>query len=52
MTEGAILNRWRLVLGEPAQGSIPLQDGISIEMDQALDFLYNIRSRAVQIPAR
>ena len=41
MTEGAILNRWRLVLGEPAQGSIPLQDGISIEMDQALDFLYS-----------
>ena len=39
MKEGAILKRWRLVLGEPAQGSSQFHDGNYIEMDQALDYL-------------
>ena len=41
MTEGAILNRWRLVLGDPAQSTIPLAGGAALEMDQLLDFLYS-----------
>lgn len=41
MTEGAILNRWRLVLGDPAQSAIPLAGGAALEMDQLLDFLYS-----------
>lgn len=41
MTEGAILNRWRLVLGESAQEAMPLSGGLALEMDQALDFLYS-----------
>lgn len=40
MTEGAILERWRLVLGEPAQGAMPLTGLRALEMDQVLDFLY------------
>ena len=34
MTEGAILERWRLVLGEPAQGAMPLTGLRALEMDQ------------------
>jgi len=40
MTQGAILERWRLVLGEPAQSSLPLSGSRAMEMDQVLDFLY------------
>ena len=39
MSEGSVLNRWRLVLGKNAEDTIPLlpEDG---EKDQVLDFLY------------
>ena len=40
MTQGAILERWRLVLGEPAQSAMPLSGRQALEMDQVLDFLY------------
>lgn len=41
ISEGTILNRWRLVLGAPAQSAIPLGGGeTAIQMDEALDFLY------------
>jgi len=40
MTQGAILERWRLVLGDPAQASIPLRGAQAAEMDRLLDFLY------------
>ncbi len=48
MTEGAVLNRWRLVLGQPAEGSMPLQGGQAMEMDQVLDFLYGREGGADQ----
>ncbi len=41
MTEGAILNRWRLVLGKNAEGGLGgVLDGRSLRMDDALEFLY------------
>ncbi len=41
MTDGAILNRWRLVLGKNAEGSMTVSDPRLLRMDEALDFLYS-----------
>lgn len=40
VSEGAVLNRWRLVLGPPAESAVPLQGSLAMQMDEALDFLY------------
>ena len=40
MSEGSVLNRWRLVLGKNAEGRLPLETGAQ-ELDQVLDFLYS-----------
>ncbi len=44
MTEGGILNRWRLVLGRNAEGGLPMTDVRLLRMDDALDFLYGRES--------
>lgn len=41
ITDGAAMNRWRLVLGKNAEGEMPLQDTRLSRMDDALDFLYS-----------
>lgn len=41
ISDGAALNRWRLVLGKEAEGSMPLRDLRLSRMDDALDFLYS-----------
>lgn len=41
MNDGAILNRWRLVLGKNADSALPLSDGQLVRMDETLDFLYS-----------
>lgn len=41
ITDGAALNRWRLVLGKQAEGAMPLDDRRLSRMDDALDFLYS-----------
>lgn len=40
LTDGAALNRWRLVLGKNAQQQISLAGSRLLRMDDALDFLY------------
>jgi len=40
ISDGAALNRWRLVLGKQAEGEIPLTEAQLSRMDDALDFLY------------
>lgn len=40
MSEGSVLNRWRLVLGKNAEGQLPLETGAQ-DLDQVLDFLYS-----------
>lgn len=40
MSEGSVLNRWRLVLGKNAEDQLPLSPG-GREMDEALEFLYS-----------
>lgn len=40
ITDGAALNRWRLILGKNADGQIALADQRLLRMDSALDFLY------------
>ena len=41
ISDGAALNRWRLVLGKNAEGEMPLMDVRLGRMDDALDFLYS-----------
>lgn len=41
ISDGAALNRWRLVLGKAAEDSMPLRDIRLGRMDDALDFLYS-----------
>ena len=41
ISDGAALNRWRLVLGKSAEGSMPLNESRLSRMDDALDFLYS-----------
>lgn len=41
LTDGAALNRWRLVLGKSAQRQLPLDGARLLRMDDALDFLYS-----------
>ena len=40
LTDGAALNRWRLILGENAGQQLSLNDGRLMRMDRALEFLY------------
>lgn len=40
LTDGAALNRWRLVLGKNAQQQLSLTGSRLLRMDDALDFLY------------
>ena len=40
ISDGAALNRWRLVLGKQAEGEMTLSDVRLSRMDDALDFLY------------
>ena len=40
LTDGAALNRWRLILGKNADQQIGLSDGQLVRMDEAPDFLY------------
>ena len=40
ISDGAALNRWRLVLGKQAEGEMTLSDPRLSRMDDALDFLY------------
>lgn len=40
ISDGAAINRWRLILGKNAQGQLPLREGQLLRMDNALDFLY------------
>ena len=40
ISDGAALNRWRLVLGKNAEGEMPIQEVRLSRMDDALDFLY------------
>ena len=40
ISDGAALNRWRLVLGKQAEGEMTLSDPRLGRMDDALDFLY------------
>lgn len=40
ITDGAALNRWRLILGKNADRQIALADQRLLRMDSALDFLY------------
>lgn len=40
ISDGAALNRWRLVLGKQAEGQMSLNDIRLSRMDDALDFLY------------
>lgn len=40
ISEGAALNRWRLVLGKNAEQPLPLGGERLVRMDDALDFLY------------
>ena len=44
MTDGAALNRWRLVLGKNADQQLSLSDSRMRRMDDALDFLYSRES--------
>lgn len=41
LTDGAALNRWRLVLGKNAGQQLPLTGSRLLRMDDALDFLYS-----------
>ena len=41
LTDGAALNRWRLVLGKNAQQQLSLTGSRLLRMDDALDFLYS-----------
>lgn len=41
ISDGAALNRWRLVLGKSAEGEMPLSGARLRRMDDALDFLYS-----------
>lgn len=41
ISDGAALNRWRLVLGRNAEGAMPLTSARLSRMDDALDFLYS-----------
>ena len=53
-TDGAALNRWRLILGKNADQCIPLEGGALVRMDDALEFLYgreagqDVRERSPQ----
>ena len=40
ITDGAALNRWRLILGRNAEGALTLGGARLLRMDDALDFLY------------
>lgn len=40
ISDGNALNRWRLVLGNQAEGELPLTEARLCRMDDALDFLY------------
>lgn len=40
ISDGAAINRWRLILGKNAQEQLPLGEGRLLRMDDALDFLY------------
>lgn len=40
MHDGAVLNRWRLVLGKDADSELPLSEQRLVRMDESLDFLY------------
>ena len=42
ISDGAALNRWRLVLGRNAEGAMPLTSARLSRMDDALDFLYGV----------
>ena len=44
LTDGAALNRWRLVLGKNAEQQLSLTGGRLLRMDDALDFLYSRES--------
>ena len=44
ISDGAALNRWRLVLGKNAEGEMPMTDLRLARMDDALDFLYSRES--------
>lgn len=41
MNDGAVLNRWRLVLGKDADSELPLSEQRFVRMDEVLDFLYS-----------
>lgn len=41
ISDGAALNRWRLILGKNADQQLPLSDSRLMRMDDALDFLYS-----------
>ncbi len=41
MSDGAVLNRWRLVLGRDADSALPLSEQRLVRMDDVLDFLYH-----------
>ena len=41
LTDGAALNRWRLVLGKNAEQQLTLTEGRLLRIDDALDFLYS-----------
>lgn len=40
VTDGAALNRWRLILGKNAEQQLHLESGRLLRIDNALDFLY------------
>ncbi|MBM6870593.1 VWA domain-containing protein [Pseudoflavonifractor phocaeensis] len=40
VSDGAVLNRWRLVLGKNARQQLALDQARLVRMDEALDFLY------------
>ncbi len=40
ITDGAALNRWRLILGKSAERQLPVGAGKLLRMDDALEFLY------------
>ena len=44
LTDGAALNRWRLVLGKNAEQQLSLTESLLRRMDDALDFLYSRES--------
>lgn len=52
VSDGAALNRWRLVLGQHAQQQVPLEDVRLISMDEVLEFLYGRESAGGDVRER